>query len=125
MSSSVIRVLLNLQTLGIKYCQSMEEVITEEEEQREEIMINEPLFPRLKDLYLVGLPKLGHFILTKQALEFSFLREVEIRKCSEMKAFVQQGSVSTPSLEIVNYDDEELKADDLNEWIHQRFNSKV
>ncbi|PHU05961.1 hypothetical protein BC332_26783 [Capsicum chinense] len=86
-------------------------------------MCNEPLFPRLEELKLENLPKLGHFILTKQALEFPFLREMEIRKCPEMKTFVQQGSVSTPSLKNVNNDDK-VKVDDLNEWIHQRFISK-
>ncbi|KAM3205794.1 hypothetical protein P3L10_029204 [Capsicum annuum] len=40
-----------------------------------------------------------------------------------MKTFVQQGSMSTPSLKRVNYDDE-VPVVDLNEWIHQRFNSK-
>ncbi|KAF3673198.1 putative disease resistance protein-like isoform X2 [Capsicum annuum] len=123
MSPSVARGLLNLQTLEIKYCQSMEEVITEVEEQREEIMTNEPLFPRLDKLKLENLPKLRHFILTKCALEFPFLKEVEICKCPEMKTFVQQGSVSTPSLENVNNDDK-MKVNDLNEWIHQRFISK-
>ncbi|KAM3288846.1 hypothetical protein P3S67_022276 [Capsicum chacoense] len=123
MSPSVARGLLNLRTLSIKECQSMEEVITEEERQGEEIMTNEPLIPLLKKLLLDDLPKLGHFILTKQALEFPFLKEVEIFNCPEMKTFVQQGSVSTPSLKIVN-DDDVVKVDDLNEWIHQRFISK-
>ncbi|XP_047253417.1 disease resistance protein SUMM2-like isoform X2 [Capsicum annuum] len=123
MSLSVARGLLNLQTLWIADCQSMEEVITEDEQQEEEIMTNEPLFPVLEGLKLRKIPKLGHFILTKRALEFPFLREVEIRKCPEMKTFVQQGSVSTPSLKSVNNDDK-VKVDDLNEWIHQRFISK-
>ncbi|PHT27493.1 hypothetical protein CQW23_32897 [Capsicum baccatum] len=123
MSPSVARGLLNLRTLWIADCQSMEEVITEDEQQEEEIMTNEPLFPVLEGLKLQKIPKLGHFILTKRALEFPFLREVEIRKCPEMKTFVQQGSVSTPSLKSVNNDDK-VKVDDLNEWIHQRFISK-
>ncbi|PHT81599.1 hypothetical protein T459_14614 [Capsicum annuum] len=123
MSPSVARGLLNLRKLGIKGCQSMEEVITEVEQQGEENMTNEPLFPLLEELILDKLPKLGHFFLTKRALEFPFLRGVKIRKCPEMKIFVQQGSVSTPRLKIVNNDDE-VKVDDLNEWIHQRFNSK-
>ncbi|PHT29110.1 hypothetical protein CQW23_31282 [Capsicum baccatum] len=108
----------------IENCPLMEEVITEEEQQGEEIMTNEPLFPVLDKLILYKLSNLGHFFLTKRALEFPFLREAEIRKCPEMKMFAQQGSVSTPSLEIVN-DDDEVNVDDLNEWIHQRFNSKV
>lgn len=45
-----------------------------------------------------------------------------ISYCPEMKPLVQQGiSVSTPSLESVNSDDEK-KVDDLNKAI---FNSKV
>ncbi|KAM3288827.1 hypothetical protein P3S67_022257 [Capsicum chacoense] len=113
MSPSVARGLLNLYKLWIISCQSMEEVITKEEQQGEEIMCNEPLFPRLEDLYHKDLPKLVHFILTKHAIVFPFLKEVDIRDCPEMKTFVQQGSVSRPSLEIVN-DDDELKVVDLN-----------
>ncbi|KAG5581925.1 hypothetical protein H5410_052552 [Solanum commersonii] len=124
MSPSVTRSARNLRILLIENCVSMEEVITEEEQQGEEIMTNEPLFPLLEKLQLEGLPKLGHFFLTKCALEFPFLRKVNIDDCPEMKTFVQQGvSVSTPSLEWVNYDDR-VEVDDLNEWIQQRFNSK-
>ncbi|WMV52813.1 hypothetical protein MTR67_046198 [Solanum verrucosum] len=54
-----------------------------------------------------------HF-LTEHALKFSFLKEVKIDDCLEMKVFVRQGIfVSTPSLESVNNDDE-VKEDDLN-----------
>ncbi|KAF3633258.1 putative disease resistance protein-like isoform X2 [Capsicum annuum] len=122
MFPSVARGVLKLRELKIENSSLMEEVITAEEEEGEE-MSNEPLFPLLEKLCLYELSKLGHFFWTKRAVEFPFLREVKIRKCPEMKTFVQQGSVSTPSLEIMNGDDE-VKVDDLNEWIHQRFNSK-
>ncbi|KAF3664222.1 putative disease resistance protein-like isoform X2 [Capsicum annuum] len=122
MSPSVARGLLNLQALDIRDCQSMEEVITEDEQQGEEIMTIEPLFPRLETLELILLPKLRHFFLTKRPLEFPFLRKVDIYDCPEMKMFVQQeGSVSTPSLGSVN-DDDRVKVD-LNKWIQERFNS--
>ncbi|KAF3619575.1 hypothetical protein FXO38_32840 [Capsicum annuum] len=121
MSPSVVRGLLNLQKLWIISCQSMEEVITEEKQQGEEIMTKEPLFPRLENLYLKDLPKLGHFILTKRPHEFPFLKEVYIRECPKMKTFIQQGTVSTLNLESVNNDDE-LKVVDLNKAM---FNSKV
>ncbi|PHT37359.1 hypothetical protein CQW23_25059 [Capsicum baccatum] len=123
MSPSVARGFLNLQTLWIQQCQSMEEVIAEEEQQGDEIMTNEPLFSRLEELMLNELPKFGHFFLTKRTLQFPFLRKVWIIDCPEMKTFFQQGTVSTPSLEIANNDDV-VKVDDLNKWIHQRFNSK-
>ncbi|XP_049405412.1 uncharacterized protein LOC125868889 [Solanum stenotomum] len=120
MSLSVAKGLLNLQRLHIEQCESMEEVIVTEEQQGEGIMT---LFPLLEDLDLCKLPKLGHFFLTECTLEFPFLRKVCIYNCPEMKTFVQQGiSVSTPSLNRVNYDDK-VKVDDLNKWIQQRFNS--
>ncbi|PHU06109.1 hypothetical protein BC332_26931 [Capsicum chinense] len=117
MSPSVARGLLNLQRLSIKECQSMEEVIAEEE-QGEEIMTNERLFPLLDELILDKLPKLGHFFLTKHTLEFPFLRAVQILDCPEMKTFVQQGYVNTPSLKSINNDDEVKVIDTM-------FNSKV
>ncbi|PHU14837.1 hypothetical protein BC332_16042 [Capsicum chinense] len=123
MFPSVARGLLNLRTLWIQQCQSMEEVIAEEEQEGDEIMTNEPLFSRLEELMLNELPKLGHFFLTKRTLQFPFLRKVWIIDCPEMKTFIQKGTVSTPSLEIANNDDV-VKVDDLNKWIHQRFNSK-
>ncbi|PHU06021.1 hypothetical protein BC332_26843 [Capsicum chinense] len=121
MSPSVFRGLLNLRMLDINQCQLMEEVIGEEEREGEEIMCNEPLFPRLEDLNLYNLPKLGHFILTKHALEFPFLKELDISSCPKMKTFIQQETVSTLNLESVKNDDE-LKVVDLNKAM---FNSKV
>ncbi|PHT37179.1 hypothetical protein CQW23_24879 [Capsicum baccatum] len=121
MPPSVARGLLNLRTLLIDDCQSMEEVITEEEQRGGEIVCNEPLFPLLEKLELDNLRKLGHFILMKGALEFPFLIEVMILECPEMDTFIQQGTVSTLNLESVN-DDDELKVVDLNKAI---FNSKI
>ncbi|KAG5572645.1 hypothetical protein H5410_062411, partial [Solanum commersonii] len=119
MSPSVARGLINLQYLRIEECSSMEEVITKEEQQGEGSMT---LFPLLEELNLLRLPKLGHFFLTEHALQFSFLRNVEISNCLEMKTFVQQRiSMSTPSLESVNNDDD-VKVVDLNKTM---FNSKV
>ncbi|XP_047258239.1 disease resistance protein RPS2-like, partial [Capsicum annuum] len=120
MSPSVTRGLLNLRTLLIQECQSMEEVITEEEQQVEEIVTNEPLFPRVEVLKLYSFPKLGHFILTRHALEFPFLREVDINECPKMKTFIQQETVSTLHAKVCLNDDE-LKVVDLNEPM---FNSK-
>uniref|UniRef100_M1AR44 Disease resistance protein RPS5 n=1 Tax=Solanum tuberosum TaxID=4113 RepID=M1AR44_SOLTU len=98
MSPSVAKGLLNLQALSIEDCESMEEVITKEEQQGEGIMT---LFPRLQELNLINLPKLGHFFLTEHALEFPLLRILSICGCPGMKTFVQLGiSVSTPILKM-------------------------
>uniref|UniRef100_M1ATA9 Leucine-rich repeat n=1 Tax=Solanum tuberosum TaxID=4113 RepID=M1ATA9_SOLTU len=81
----------------------MEEVITKEEQQQGDGIMN--LFPLLEELELCRLPKLGHFFLTECTLEFPFLREVKIDDCPEMNTFPQQRiSVSTPCLESVNND---------------------
>ncbi|PHT69901.1 hypothetical protein T459_25005 [Capsicum annuum] len=69
-------------------------------------MTNERLFPLLEELCLYGLPKLRRFILTKYALKFPFLRDAKIVDCPEMTTFVQQGSVSSVSIERVNNDNE-------------------
>uniref|UniRef100_M1AEP2 Cc-nbs-lrr resistance protein n=1 Tax=Solanum tuberosum TaxID=4113 RepID=M1AEP2_SOLTU len=120
MSPSVATGLLNLRMLWIQDCESMEEVITKEEQEGAGIMT---LFPLLEQLHLIRLPKLGHFFLTNHALEFPYLRNVEIDDCPEMKTFVQQGiSVSIP---ILKYDDEVKFVDDLNKCIQQEFNNKV
>ncbi|PHT37368.1 hypothetical protein CQW23_25068 [Capsicum baccatum] len=112
-----------LETLDVRNCGELRNLMSlavakEEEQQREEIMTNEPLFPRLEMLILEKLPRLRHFILTKRTLEFPFLKVVQIHDCPEMKTFVQQGSVSTPSLNSMNNDDEVKVVDTM-------FNSKV
>ncbi|WMV52834.1 hypothetical protein MTR67_046219 [Solanum verrucosum] len=123
MSPSVAKGLLNLRTLYIQDCESMEEVITKEEQEGAGIMT---LFPLLEQLHLIRLPKLGHFFLTEHALEFPFLTDVYIDDCPEMKTFVQQGiSVSTPSLKSVIPDHGMWEVDDLNKLIQQSFNNKV
>ncbi|WMV52889.1 hypothetical protein MTR67_046274 [Solanum verrucosum] len=122
MSPSVARGALNLQILKIGYCQSMEEVITVEEQQGEGTMT---LFPLLAELELRRLPKMGHFFLTEHALTFPFLRKMKIDDCPKMKTFVQQGiSVSTPILKWVNFA-KEVKVDDLNKWTQEMFNSQM
>lgn len=127
MSTSVDRGVLNVRILRIENYQSMKEVITKKEQQGEEIT-NEPLFHQLEKLKLHMLPKLGHFFLTKHALEFPFLQDVDIKRCSRMKTF-SLGSVSTPRLNTLFIDivinDAEVK-DGLNKTIlNMSFNSKV
>ncbi|OIT34596.1 putative disease resistance protein [Nicotiana attenuata] len=125
MPPSVARGVLNLRVLEIEDCPSMEEVITKEEQGVE--ITNASIFPHLEKLEIIKLPKLGYFILTVHALLFPNLREVNIKRCLEMKTFVQQGSVSTPSLKMLTVGntikDAELK-NDLNKAIQNIFNSK-
>ncbi|XP_015165888.1 probable disease resistance protein At1g61310 [Solanum tuberosum] len=112
MSPSVATGLLNLRMLWIQDCESMEEVITKEEQEGAGIMT---LFPLLEQLHLIRLPKLGHFFLTNHALEFPYLRNVEIDDCPEMKTFVQQGISEQEAS-----DDYEASDDDEAEPSHAR-----
>ncbi|KAM3288778.1 hypothetical protein P3S67_022208 [Capsicum chacoense] len=52
------------------------EVIAEEEQEGDEIMCNDPLFPVLDKLKLYDLPKLGHFIQTRNC-EYAEFRKRE------------------------------------------------
>ncbi|KAM3339472.1 hypothetical protein P3S68_029341 [Capsicum galapagoense] len=99
----------------------MEEVITEEEQQGEEIMNNEPLFPLLEKLKLRDLTKLWHFFLTNRALVFPILRKVKIDSCLERKMLVQQGAVRVKSVNI----DDEVEVVDLNKAKQKMVSSKV
>lgn len=79
------------------------------------------LFSLLEHLQLIMLPNLAHFFLTECTLEIPILSNFLIDYCPAMKTFIQQGiSVSTPSLEGVNNDDE-VKVGYLNKAM---FNSK-
>lgn len=62
-----------IEKLQIGNCPSMEEVMTEEE--LEEEMTNEFLFPRLEELELSKLPNLRHFFLTN----FHFLEKWRLK----------------------------------------------
>uniref|UniRef100_A0A3Q7JDM5 Disease resistance protein At4g27190-like leucine-rich repeats domain-containing protein n=1 Tax=Solanum lycopersicum TaxID=4081 RepID=A0A3Q7JDM5_SOLLC len=86
MSLSVARGILNLRLLQIVACISMEEVITEEEQQGEEIMINEPLFSPVGRVVPLRSAKAEAFLYE---YDFPFLRVVWILNCPEMKTFVQ------------------------------------
>ncbi|KAG5583632.1 hypothetical protein H5410_054259 [Solanum commersonii] len=63
MSLSVAKGLLNLRNLEIEDCESMEEVITKEEQQQGDGIMN--LFPLLDELELCRLPKLGAFLFDR------------------------------------------------------------
>lgn len=86
-------ILDNLQTLSIKSCQMMKEIVTNEG--REEI--DEIVFTKLQDLKLYDLPNLTSFCSASYSFKFPSLKSIEVRKCPRMNFFCE-GSLSTPML---------------------------
>ncbi|XP_043810325.1 disease resistance protein At4g27190 isoform X2 [Manihot esculenta] len=90
-----------LQSIEIRRCKRMEEIIGKEDE---EISMQKIVFPQLRSLTLEDLPNLNSFCNTIYALEFPFLETLEFRNCKRMGTF-SYGSLSMPKLEKVMIDE--------------------
>jgi hypothetical protein len=111
--------LVKLTTLKVKDCNSLEEIITGEEN----VGI---AFISLELLILDGLPNLNKFCSSKCFLKFPLLKTVFVRECPRMKIF-SEGNTSTPNLrqvKIAENDDRLLKGN-LNNTITNIFDDKV
>ncbi|XP_043814374.1 uncharacterized protein LOC110618951 isoform X2 [Manihot esculenta] len=87
-TTSIVKRLLQLKTLQIYVCSSMEEIILIEEfiEEEDERM-NQILFPKLDELTLQNLPNLIRFC-TRYQIEFQSLRDLDIRGCYTLMCLV-------------------------------------
>lgn len=115
-SSSIAKSLVTLGKLEISSCCEMVKVIEgkeEEEEEEEETPQPVCLFPRLQEVNLVKLPKLGFFCEWRFSVELASLERLWIEECPKMERFTL-GSVTTPNLNSVIIDSEPLDAQDLN-----------
>ncbi|KAG8650650.1 hypothetical protein MANES_07G062348v8 [Manihot esculenta] len=87
-TASIVKRLLQLNTLNISYCSSMEEIIlTEEFIEEEDERMNQILFPKLDELQLWNLPKLIRFCIGYQ-IEFQSLRYLNISNCNALMCLV-------------------------------------
>ncbi|KAG8661004.1 disease resistance protein RPS2-like [Manihot esculenta] len=86
-----------LQSIEIRRCKRMEEIIGKEDE---EISMQKIVFPQLRSLKLEDLPNLNSFCNMIYALEFPFLETLKFRNCKRMETF-SYGSLSMPKLEVV------------------------
>ncbi|XP_043814388.1 uncharacterized protein LOC110619224 isoform X2 [Manihot esculenta] len=85
---SIVKRLLQLKTLQIYDCSSMEEIILIEEFIKEEDeRMNQILFPKLDRLSLHALPKLIRFCIGYQ-IEFQSLRDLDIESCDALMCLV-------------------------------------
>ncbi|XP_043814384.1 uncharacterized protein LOC110618489 isoform X3 [Manihot esculenta] len=87
-TTSIVKRLLQLKTLQIYICSSMEEIIlTEEFIEEEDERMNQILFPKLNELSLYDLPKLIRFC-TGYQIEFQSLRYLDISYCNALMGLV-------------------------------------
>ncbi|XP_043810374.1 disease resistance protein At4g27190 isoform X2 [Manihot esculenta] len=87
----------NLQSIEIRRCNRMEEIIGKEDE---EISTQKIVFPQLRSLTLEDLPNLNSFCNRIYALEFPFLETLKFLNWKRMETFFY-GSLSMPKLEKV------------------------
>ena len=122
-SSPTARSLAKLTTMKVKDCNSLEEIMVEEEDE----VIYDIAFLSLEILMLECLPRLNRFCSNKCFLRFPLLEEVVVRQCPRMKKF-SEGDISTPKLRKVKTaeDNKEwLWKGDLNGTIKNMFGDKV
>ncbi|XP_044482373.1 uncharacterized protein LOC123208847 [Mangifera indica] len=100
MTSSTAKSLMCLESLSIRECEMMVEVLATEGD----IENGEIVFKKLKYLTLSGIESLTHFYYGNYTLKFPFLEILLVHGCSKMKTFSREG-LSMPRLQNVNWKD--------------------
>lgn len=117
---SILRSLLQLEEISIYECETMEEIVANEE-------TNEPMIilPKLSSLVLNHLSSLRCFYAGSCSIELTSCDRIIIRECS-MQIFCC-GTVSTPKLKTFEFEDEKIDCpnEDLNKIIQQHHKGKV
>ncbi|GLU09194.1 hypothetical protein SLE2022_260670 [Rubroshorea leprosula] len=122
-SFSTAQSLVQLETMSIKECHSLTEIVGDERNGLED----EIVFMKLKVLELIGLTKLTSFC---SRLNFTFkfpsLEHLVMSQCPNMETFCK-GVVKTPMLKRISLKDnyEGRPVGELNSTINQLYNEKV
>ncbi|GLU09193.1 hypothetical protein SLE2022_260660 [Rubroshorea leprosula] len=122
-SFSTAQSLVQLETMSIKECHSLTEIVGDERNGLED----EIVFMKLKVLELIGLTKLTSFY---SRLNFTFkfpsLEHLVVSQCPNMETFCK-GVVKTPMLKRISLNDnyEGRPMGELNSTINQLYNEKV
>jgi hypothetical protein len=123
MSSSTAKNLVQLTSMSVVECETIEVVVANDENEAE----NEIVFHKLENLAFHCLPSLTSFYMQNCALMFPSLERVFIDQCPKMELF-SRGVINTPKLERVQLtegDSTGFWKDDLNLTIHNLFVKKV
>ncbi|KAI5587672.1 hypothetical protein BDE02_05G049700 [Populus trichocarpa] len=122
MSSSTAKNLVQLTSMSVVECETIEVVVANNENEAE----NEIVFHKLENLAFHCLPSLTSFYMQNCALMFPSLERVFIDQCPKMELF-SRGVINTPKLERVQLtegDSTGFWKDDLNLTIHNLFVKK-
>jgi len=119
---STLKSLVKLETLIIKNCESIKEIVIKENEDG----CDEMVFGRLRSIKLNCLPRLVSFYSGNATLQCSYLKKVMVAKCPNMKTF-SEGVIKVPNfLGIKTSKDSDLTFHgDLNATIQQLFHEQV
>uniref|UniRef100_A0A2C9WIT6 AAA+ ATPase domain-containing protein n=1 Tax=Manihot esculenta TaxID=3983 RepID=A0A2C9WIT6_MANES len=116
-TTSIVKRLLQLKTLKIFNCTSMEEIIlTEQFIEEEDERMNQILFPKLDELTLSDLPKLIRFCSGYQ-IEFQSLRDLTINGCDALMCLVP----SVPHTDMMEKQDDT----EMNQNQNQNQNAEI
>ncbi|KAF5764320.1 putative leucine-rich repeat domain superfamily [Helianthus annuus] len=96
---SMVGSLVQLQELHISWCNKMEVIVKEEEEECD-AKVNEIILPRLNSLKLDNLSRLEGFCLGKEAFLLPALDTLQIKYCPSITVFTK-GHLSTPQLKVI------------------------
>ncbi|WVZ05355.1 hypothetical protein V8G54_018701 [Vigna mungo] len=119
---STLKSLVKLETLTIKKCESIKEIVKKEDENG----CDEIVFVRLRSIKLNSLPKLVSFYSGNATLQCSYLKNVMVAECPNMITF-SKGVIKVPNfLKIqTSKDSDSTFHDDLNTMIQKLFHNQV
>uniref|UniRef100_A0A5B7A010 Uncharacterized protein n=1 Tax=Davidia involucrata TaxID=16924 RepID=A0A5B7A010_DAVIN len=120
-SSSVAIILEGLQTLEIKSCKVMEEIVANKGGE----VTGKIVLPKLKSLVLAHLPNLSSFCSANYAFNMPSLKKVRLYGCPKMQTFTF-GQASMPKIKLYEIEhqwywkkDQWLWIEDLNKYVQQ------
>ncbi|KAA8517183.1 hypothetical protein F0562_017476 [Nyssa sinensis] len=115
-TSSVARILEQLQLLVIISCTLLEEIVAREESGE---VTDEIIFPQLKCLILVNLRNLTCFCRANYGFNMPSLRRVELVNCPKMQTFTF-GQLSMPNIKKYADENQWVQEEGLNKYIKQQ-----
>ncbi|KAL8489906.1 hypothetical protein ACS0TY_025701 [Phlomoides rotata] len=120
-SLSIATNLVNLESLEIKSCSMIEQVVVlwdEEESGQSSRNHHRITFPKLKTLSLRDLPRLTSFCKGIQTIQFPLLMKMKIRNCPNLKSLVSSTENNKRCSGAINHEDD-------NDSFHLFCNSQV
>ncbi|WJX31885.1 hypothetical protein P8452_20272 [Trifolium repens] len=119
---STAKSLVKLETMKIKMCNWLEDIVNGKEEEEDEMTKIE--FCNLKSLELISLPRLCVFSSCPCLILFPLLEDVVVKECPRMEHF-SLGVTSTIFLKHIQIDEENHWEGDLNGTVKKLFDDKV